>query len=214
MQKAVERGAIWCMHFMEYDSPVMTTISKITDIFILSLLWFICCIPIITIGAATTALYYSSVKAIRKNKGYVIKSFFHSFRMNFIPATLLWLVFLLIGILLYGCFIFTAILTDKSLQFFMLCFYMFSLFLFLGVGCYAFPVLSKCSMDNMSILRFSLGLVIRHFPSTILLVLFVVFAVLVMWTVPLVVLILPGTISLLYSLPMERILIRYTPQEV
>ena len=201
------------MHFMEYDSPVMTTISKITDIFILSLLWFICCIPIITIGAATTALYYSSVKAIRKNKGYVIKSFFHSFRMNFIPATLLWLVFLLVGILLYGCFIFTAVLSDKSLQFFMLCFYMFLFFLFLGVGCYAFPVLSKCSMDNMSILRFSLGLVIRHFPSTILLVLFVVLAVLVMWTAPLAVLILPGTISLLYSLPMERILIRYTPQE-
>lgn len=213
MQKAVERGAIWCMHFMEYDSPVMTTISKITDIFILSLLWFICCIPIITIGAATTALYYSSVKAIKKNKGYVIKSFFHSFRMNFIPATLLWLVFLLVGILLYGCFIFTAVLSDKSLQFFMLCFYMFLFFLFLGVGCYAFPVLSKCSMDNMSILRFSLGLVIRHFPSTILLVLFVVLAVLVMWTAPLAVLILPGTISLLYSLPMERILIRYTPQE-
>ena len=213
MQKAVERGAIWCMHFMEYDSPVMTTISKITDIFILSLLWFICCIPIITIGAATTALYYSSGKAIRKNKGYVIKSFFHSFRMNFIPATLLWLVFLLVGILLYGCFIFTAVLSDKSLQFFMLCFYMFLFFLFLGVGCYAFPVLSKCSMDNMSILRFSLGLVIRHFPSTILLVLFVVLAVLVMWTAPLAVLILPGTISLLYSLPMERILIRYTPQE-
>lgn len=201
------------MHFMEYDSPVMTTISKITDVFILSSLWVICCIPIITIGAATTALYYSSVKAIRKDKGYVIKSFFHSFRMNFIPATLLWLVFLLVGILLYGCFIFTAVLSDKSLQFFMLCFYMFLFFLFLGVGCYAFPVLSKCSMDNMSILRFSLGLVIRHFPSTILLVLFVVLAVLVMWTAPLAVLILPGTISLLYSLPMERILIRYTPQE-
>ena len=214
MQKVVERGAIWRMHFMEYDSPVMTTISKITDVFILSSLWVICCIPIITIGAATTALYYSSVKAIRKDKGYVIKSFFHSFRMNFIPATLLWLVFLLVGILLYGCFIFTAVLSDKSLQFFMLCFYMFLFFLFLGVGCYAFPVLSKCSMDNMSILRFSLGLVIRHFPSTILLVLFVVLAVLVMWTAPLAVLILPGTISLLYSLPMERILIRYTPQEV
>lgn len=213
MQKVVERGAIWRMHFMEYDSPVMTTISKITDVFILSSLWVICCIPIITIGAATTALYYSSVKAIRKDKGYVIKSFFHSFRMNFIPATLLWLVFLLVGILLYGCFIFTAVLSDKSLQFFMLCFYMFLFFLFLGVGCYAFPVLSKCSMDNMSILRFSLGLVIRHFPSTILLVLFVVLAVLVMWTAPLAVLILPGTISLLYSLPMERILIRYTPQE-
>ena len=56
------------MHFMEYDSPVMTVISKTADILLLSALWFICCVPLITIGAATTALYYSCVKAVRRDK--------------------------------------------------------------------------------------------------------------------------------------------------
>lgn len=64
------------MHFMEYDSPVMTVISKTADILLLSALWFICCVPLITIGAATTALYYSCVKAVRRDKGYLIRDFF------------------------------------------------------------------------------------------------------------------------------------------
>ena len=201
------------MHFMEYDSPVMTVISKTADILLLSALWFICCVPLITIGAATTALYYSCVKAVRRDKGYLIRNFFHSFKLNFIPATLLWLTFLILGILLYSCFIFTAALSDKSLQFFMLCIYMFLSFLVLGMGCYAFPVLSRCSMNTTGILRFALGLFIRHFPSSIILAALVILAVFIMWFIPLSVFVLPGIISLIYSVPMERILSRYTPEE-
>ncbi|MFQ7880190.1 MAG: DUF624 domain-containing protein [Blautia producta] len=75
------------MSFMEYDSPIMAGIGKVIDIIWLSTLWFICCLPIVTIGASTTALYYTSVKAIRKNRGYVTKTFFHAFKMNFFPRT-------------------------------------------------------------------------------------------------------------------------------
>ena len=60
------------MRFMEYDSPIMCGIGKVMDILWLSTLWFLCCLPVVTIGASTTALYYTSVKAIR---GYVVCSF-------------------------------------------------------------------------------------------------------------------------------------------
>lgn len=200
------------MHFMEYDSTVTGFIGKVTDIVILSAVWFLCCVPIFTIGASTVALYYSSVKSIRKEKGYVLKNFFHSFKQNFFPATVLWLFFLIIAILLYFSFIFTNALPDENLQFVMLCFYMFSSFLSIGTACYAFPILSKCSMKIRDILKFSLALTIRHFPISFILVLIWIVAVSVMWFIPLSVFCVPVVFSLLFSFLMEHILIKYTPK--
>lgn len=62
-------------------------------------LWFLCCIPIFTIGASTTALYYVSFKLVRNEEGNITKQFFTAFRSNFKKATLIWLPLLGLGIL-------------------------------------------------------------------------------------------------------------------
>ena len=72
-----------------YDSGIMRTLSKITDIVILNLLTLICCIPIITIGTAITAAHYAALK-LHRDRGYVAKNFFRSFKMN------LWFVFAIV----------------------------------------------------------------------------------------------------------------------
>ena len=41
-----------------YDNPVWRFIGKLGDLVLLNLLWLICCIPVFTAGAATTAVYY------------------------------------------------------------------------------------------------------------------------------------------------------------
>ncbi len=76
----------------DFDGPLMTFLKKIFDLFVVNILWVICSIPIFTIGAATTAAYYTCFKAIRKEDGYVIKTFFKAFRGNFKQATVLWLI--------------------------------------------------------------------------------------------------------------------------
>ena len=71
----------------------------------LHILWFICSPPVITIGAATTALCYSCMK-LHKKEGYVTRNFFHSFKENFMQSTLLFLILTLIcGILLTDLFL-------------------------------------------------------------------------------------------------------------
>ena len=40
------------------DGPLMQLINKVVYSVYLNILWFICCIPIVTIGASTTALFY------------------------------------------------------------------------------------------------------------------------------------------------------------
>ena len=62
-----------------------------------NILWFICSIPIFTIGASTTALYYTCLKIVRNEEGNVTKTFFKSFKENFRQATVIWLILFAIG---------------------------------------------------------------------------------------------------------------------
>lgn len=87
----------------DMDNVVWRAIDKVGKIFLLNLLWLLCSIPIVTIGASTTALIYSSMK-LHENEGYWYQNFFKSFRENFKQATGLFLLYLLAGALLAADF--------------------------------------------------------------------------------------------------------------
>lgn len=82
------------------ESPLMTFITKITYSAYLNLLWFLCCLPIVTAGASTTALFYVTLKMAKNEEGNLTKAFFSSFRANFRQATVIWLILLAVGIVL------------------------------------------------------------------------------------------------------------------
>jgi len=72
-------------------------ISKLVDCIFVSLLWIIGCIPIVTIGASTTALYYTVHKVIHQEHGYIFHEFKHAFISNFKKSTITWLILLCVG---------------------------------------------------------------------------------------------------------------------
>ena len=80
-----------------YDNPVWRFIGKFFDVMILNLLWVVCSIPIVTMGASTTAVYYVTMKLVRDEDGPTIRSFFKSFKENFKQATIIWLILMVIG---------------------------------------------------------------------------------------------------------------------
>ena len=84
----------------DIDGPVMRFMTKIAYAVYLNILWFICCLPVFTIGASTTALFYVSLKVAKDEEGSLTKSFFRSFKENFRQATIIWLILLAVGILL------------------------------------------------------------------------------------------------------------------
>lgn len=82
------------------DNPVMSFITKITYSAYLNILWFLCCLPVVTAGASTTALFYVTLKIVKNEEGSLTKAFFHSFKENFKQATVIWLILLAVGIML------------------------------------------------------------------------------------------------------------------
>ena len=87
------------MRFFSYDNVVWRFLLKVGYIWILDLCWLFCSLPVITIGASTTALIYSCMK-LQKDEGYPVQNFFHSFKENFRQSTVIWLIYAGIGALL------------------------------------------------------------------------------------------------------------------
>ncbi len=90
------------------DSPIIAFLNKVTDLILLNILWLLCSLPIITAGAATTAMYYVCITSIRCGDGYVVKRFFKSFKENFKQITPIWICILVFCALLVFNIIFWA----------------------------------------------------------------------------------------------------------
>lgn len=88
------------MRFFSFDSKFGKVMVALTYGTFLNLLWVVCCLPVFTIGASTTALYYAALKMSKDEESYPAKMFFHAFKENFRQATVLWIIMLSIGCLL------------------------------------------------------------------------------------------------------------------
>lgn len=89
------------MNIFSFNSWLSRFLYLVADIVLLHILWIICSLPIVTIGASTTALYSSCMKRIRRDEGYITGNFFRAFKSNFRQSTLIWLLLLAVGGILY-----------------------------------------------------------------------------------------------------------------
>jgi len=197
--------------FFDMDGTVMGTLSKITDIIILSVIFLVFSLPIITIGASFTALYYTSVKCIRRGRSYLFKSFWKSFKENFGQATILWLILLIAGSILGLNIWFSGQIVSGNMGFILTCIYAMMAFTISIVTVYVFPLLSRFSMSKKKLISTAFYMAIKHLPYSILLVLIFTASLVASYIIPVLIFILPAAGTLLFSLPMERVLKKYIP---
>lgn len=154
------------MKFLRFDNPFCSVVNRIFDIVFLSILWTVCSLPIITMGASTSALYYCMLKIRRECDYGIVKMFFHSFRQNFKQGCVLSLICILSGLLLYVDFtvcksregVVGAILVELLLILIVLWGMIFS---------YAFPLLAQFNNKIGSILTNSFFMSFLNLKRTI-----------------------------------------------
>ena len=131
------------MKLFNLDSPVMVFLTKVDNLMILNLLTIICCIPIITVGPAVTALYYVTIKMARGDEPYIVKSYFKSFKENFKQATILWIVILaLIIVLILDWEVVVLMMSGTGAKIMKVVLGVVTIF-FVMTALYIFPVLSR-----------------------------------------------------------------------
>ena len=74
------------------DNPFFQFLSRVGDLILVNALFLLCCIPIVTIGAAQAALHKVTQDYVLDNDAGVWKPFFQAFRANFRQATIVWLM--------------------------------------------------------------------------------------------------------------------------
>lgn len=85
----------------DMESPLMGFLFKVFDSIVLSVLWVLCSLPVVTIGASSAALYTAVLRCLRKEESYLLRTFLGAFRENWKRSTLTWLVALAVLALLF-----------------------------------------------------------------------------------------------------------------
>jgi uncharacterized membrane protein YesL len=183
------------MKFFSYESKFSQLLLKLCYACYLNLLWAVCSLPIVTIGASTTALYYACLKIIRGEESYAGKMFFRAFKENLKQATVLWLILLGLGIFLGadGYILYHLRLMSEGT---MSVLWTLILALVIGAGVFLvielemiFPLLASVENTNKAMLKNAFLIGSHYLFATILVfaIHFAMFFVVVAWFTPLIV---------------------------
>ena len=179
------------MRFNLMDNVVMRALSKICDMVFLNVLWVTCSIPIVTIGASTTALYTVMLKLVRNEEGYIFRSFFRAFKENFKQSTLIWLIIAAFSVVWWVDFRIAGMMGAGVGEVLRIIFLIVA-FLLLSVTIYVFPLTARYENKISATLKNALILTIAKLPYTLLMVAVVVVAVLAsLWNTMMLMIALP-----------------------
>ena len=150
------------------DSKFYEVVSKIADLVILNLIFVLCSLPIITIGASTTALYGVTKKMAGNREGYIFRNFFQLFKENFRQSTVMWIILLVAAMIptidLYIINSLKKTVMTTALKGLMLAAALTILFIFL----YAMALQSTFENTVKNTLKNALLMGIGHFPWTLI----------------------------------------------
>jgi len=155
------------MKIFDLDSPFMQVMGKVADLMWLNILTLVCCMPIVTAGAAMTALHYSALKIARNEECYITKDYFKSFKENFKQGTILWLIQLAIFLVLVGDF-YIIEKAEVDLGSKMQILLMMVAIMVLFTSMFLYPVLAKFENSLLQTIKNSFFIGVLQFPKTIL----------------------------------------------
>jgi uncharacterized membrane protein YesL len=155
----------------DIDSPFMRFLNRVADLLILNLIVMVCCIPIVTAGAALTAMHYVLLKMVRGEEGYLFRSFFKSFKQNFKQATAIWLIILLFLAVFVGDVLVINYSTIEFPAVFKIV--LVAAGVFVGIiSTYVFPLLARFDNTVKNTVKNAALLAVANLPKTLAMVVF------------------------------------------
>ena len=150
-----------------YDSPVWKFMGRLIDFAYLTLLWVVTSLPVITIGASTTTVYYITLKMVEDQEEYLTRMYFRNFIRFFKEATAVWLMVLVAGAVLAGDFYICVQIKSPAAAALMSAFAVIALVYVITV-LYLFPVVARINQSPAGYIKAAFFLAIRYFGWTVL----------------------------------------------
>lgn len=202
------------MGIFNVDGGIMKALGKVTDIICLSILFFICSIPIFTIGTAGTALYYTVNKVIRNDRGYIFKDYLTAFKDNFKQTTPVWILVLILSVVL-GMDIYLMSQWGKNgskLGALVVVFLIMAVFL-MAWAFYLFAYMARFENTRKQSMKNAALIAVANLGWTVLLIILGVAAAFALYVFPISILFVPGLFTLLESFVLEKVFWKYMSEE-
>jgi uncharacterized membrane protein YesL len=158
--------------FFSIDGPFMRVMELVINMLLLNFIVIICSIPVITIGAAFTAMNHQLQRMSKNEEGYVVRDFFKDFKTNFKTSTLTWLIMLPVGLFLGAdLYIFSEGVSFPV--YFKWLIIGFALIYLFGLV-YLFPVLARYETTPKLAIKTAYAMSFHAFPKTIIMIALVI----------------------------------------
>ncbi len=150
----------------QMENPVWIFMGKLVDMFVLTILWFLTSLPIITIGASTSALYYVTLNLANNEEGYVVRSFFRAFKENLRQGILAGILTIAGGVFL-GCDIYVYYHMKGSAGTIMFWSTLILIIVYAMTVLYLFPLMARCQTDLKHLLAMAFVMAVKNFGWTL-----------------------------------------------
>ncbi|MBR1659707.1 MAG: DUF624 domain-containing protein [Oscillospiraceae bacterium] len=144
------------------ENPVMQALAVVCDLLLLNLFTLLCCLPVLTAGAALAALNDVLQHMVREEGAGVFRMFFRSFRANLRRGVPLGLIFIFAGLLIAVDYL-AATAYVPSMRAAAVAVGL----IVLAVSFYAFALQARFENSVAGTLRNALSLAIAYFPRTL-----------------------------------------------
>ena len=202
------------------DSPVVRFMTRVGELMLFTVLWILCCLPVITAGAATAALFRMMFN-MKEDRSTKVTDFFRAFRDNFKKATALWLILLGVILVLLGIYAMAAAAQSDMVRLVLMLIFGALFFVTFIAGVYVFPLTAYFENTVSGTLRNALAIGLGHLrnsiPACALLVLPLVFqevfydlfvTLMFLWTI-----LAPGIIAYCIVCILWPVFKKYIPEE-
>ena len=192
-------------NIFNYDNKFFRALSKLVDCVLLSALWVIFCIPVFTIGASTSALYYAAHRTLVRGKGYVVNSFWTGFKSNFKKSTCLWLIQLAILLILAGDIYITNMMLRAGYNFGVLSYLFVMMLVYIIVWIiYTYSYTARFEVSLKNVLKNSAIFAVVHLPWSFFILALLVAVLFIVMVMPPLLFLMPGALFASYELILEK----------
>ncbi|MCF0128239.1 MAG: YesL family protein [Pseudobutyrivibrio sp.] len=200
--------------FFDLEGPFFRTVTKMLDIIWLSAIFLVSCLPVITIGASLSALYYTVHKNIMDSRSYPSKEFFRSFASCFKQSTLGFLIVgSLSGLISWECYMMYqyALAGDKAGRMGIPLLIVLAIVVMWATQ--LFPYISRFENNFKSVLKNSFYFVFSypHYSLVLLMGLFVAVRLTMKWIF--LILFMPALYMVLCDFFIEKIYAKFSEKE-
>ena len=192
------------------ESPIWTLVGRFGELLILSLMWFLGALPLVTFGASTTALYDTVFHDIRNRESDMFSRFWSTYKnelLPMIPSSVLWLGVIVGSFRLYR--LYTEAAGTSPLAYSTAIAWIILQITVMGIACWVSPLQSRFTFRFGPLTAAAIKIAVAHMGRSFLLGLITALAIWLSLRYIVPVMILPGATVLLWTFLIEPVFQKY-----